>query len=212
KSYPIATPAESDEFTTPTLGLQWQWHANPQDWWAYNNTAESCLQLYTVPVPSDYRNLYDVPNLLLQKWPAPEFTVTCKLEFRPNTEIQGERVGLVVMGLDYAQLSLTSDKDDWSLAQGTCLAADKGNAEVINESVSVKSNTPLYLRVKVVKGGVCDFSYSLDNEKFLPIGASFTAKEGKWIGAKVGLFATRSIANNDGGCAKVEWFRIINNE
>ena len=28
KTYPIATPPESDEFNTRHLGLQWQWHAN----------------------------------------------------------------------------------------------------------------------------------------------------------------------------------------
>jgi beta-xylosidase len=30
KSFPVATPSESDEFNSPSMGLQWQWQANPQ--------------------------------------------------------------------------------------------------------------------------------------------------------------------------------------
>ena len=33
KQFPIATPPESDEFNTPSLGLQWQWQANPKGIW-----------------------------------------------------------------------------------------------------------------------------------------------------------------------------------
>ncbi|MBS1661021.1 MAG: hypothetical protein JST68_08225 [Bacteroidetes bacterium] len=35
-----------------------------------------------------------------------------------------------------------------------------------------------------------------------------TAEPGKWIGAKVGLFCTRSSPTNDSGHAEVDWFRI----
>ena len=35
RTYPIVTPPESDEFNDPTLGLQWQWHANPKITWGF---------------------------------------------------------------------------------------------------------------------------------------------------------------------------------
>ena len=35
KTYPIATPPESDEFNTRHLGLQWQWHANKKDTYGF---------------------------------------------------------------------------------------------------------------------------------------------------------------------------------
>ncbi len=209
KTYPIATPAESDEFTSPALGLQWQWHANPADWWAFNDVKNGMLHLYTVPVAPGYKNLYDAPNLLLQKFPAPEFTATTKLQFRPNTRITGERVGLVVMGLDYASIYLESTEEGVVLYQNTCKAADKGSAEeAVAHTVKLDVDAPVYLRVEVKKGGICSFGFSTDNKTYTPIGASFTAKEGKWIGAKVGFFATRPVANNDGGCAKIDWFRV----
>ena len=55
----------------------------------------------------------------------------------------------------------------------------------------------------------CDFSYSLDGKRFKKLGNPFQAKEGRWIGAKVGMFCTRpAIKINDGGWADVDWFRI----
>ncbi|HEX9152434.1 MAG TPA: family 43 glycosylhydrolase, partial [Flavobacterium sp.] len=35
KTYPVATPNDSDEFNTSKLGLQWQWHANQQVYWGF---------------------------------------------------------------------------------------------------------------------------------------------------------------------------------
>ena len=34
KTFPLTTPAESDEFNSDALGLQWQWHANPKIQWS----------------------------------------------------------------------------------------------------------------------------------------------------------------------------------
>ena len=57
----------------------------------------------------------------------------------------------------------------------------------------------VYLQVKVRKGAVCTFAYSLDGKKYTTVGEFFTARQGKWIGAKVGLFCvTRMKAIRDG--------------
>jgi hypothetical protein len=53
--------------------------------------------------------------------------------------------------------------------------------------------------VEVEPDAGCRFSYSLDGRKFTSLGASFTAREGKWIGAKMGFFCSRPVSNNDGG-------------
>ena len=207
QTYPVCTPAESDEFSENTLGLQWQWHANPQDWWYFTNVEKGCLNLYAVPVADNYKNLWDAPNLLLQKFPATAFKATAKITFKPSDKIKGERTGLVVMGLDYALLSLENTGKGLVLSQNECLNAEKGSQEKVNDSVNMKKNT-LYLQVKVEKGAVCSFAYSEDGKNFSSLGKPFTAKEGKWIGAKIGLFCTRPVKNNDGGCVEVDWFRI----
>src|SRR5699024_1376961 len=35
QNYPIQTPRDSDEFDSNSLGLQWQWHANPEVYWGF---------------------------------------------------------------------------------------------------------------------------------------------------------------------------------
>lgn len=67
KTYPICTPQESDEFNTNELGLQWQWNANINDKWYFADQEHGVLRLYSYPVPENYKSLWDVPNMLLQK-------------------------------------------------------------------------------------------------------------------------------------------------
>jgi hypothetical protein len=45
----------------------------------------------------------------------------------------------------------------------------------------------------------CIFSYSLDGKKYTVIDDNFAAWEGKWIGAKVGIFCQRPQWLNDSG-------------
>ncbi|MGL4993725.1 MAG: glycoside hydrolase family 43 protein [Bacteroidales bacterium] len=208
-TYPIATPSESDEFDTTTLGLQWQWHANSNPLWYFCDAQNSQLRLFTVPSVGN-KSLFDSPNLLLQKTPTDEFTMTTKLNFTPNPKIKerGERAGVVVMGLDYTTLFIEDHKSEGlRLVVASCKKADKGGQEVIEATTPMKQQD-VYLRVVVKKGGATTLSYSWDNKKFQTIGNVHTLKEGKWIGAKVGLYANRPVANNDGGWLNVDWFRV----
>ena len=207
KTYSRSTPAESDDFNTNTLGLQWQWHSNPQDWWYFTNKEKGCLNLYSVPLPDNYKNMWDVPNLLLQKTPASEFTATMKMTLKPDKRFKGEMAGLVVMGLDYGVITLRNEENGYKLTQAECLKADKGNAEKVNEQVNLSDST-VYLKVKVNSKAQCQFYYSIDGRKFIKIGDLFQAREGKWIGAKIGMFCLRPIKGNDGGSAEIDWFRL----
>jgi hypothetical protein len=62
--------------------------------------------------------------------------------------------------------------------------------------------------VKVDKGAICHFSFSTDGAKFTSLGVPFKAREGRWIGAKVGMFFIRNGKFNDAGSADVDWFRV----
>ncbi|MEG1587603.1 MAG: glycoside hydrolase 43 family protein [Bacteroidales bacterium] len=208
-NHPMVNPAESDEFSSDNLGLQWQWHGIPNPLWAYNDVQKGSLRMYSVPVKEEYQNLTDCPNLLLQKFPAEKFTATAKITFSPNPQLKdkGERCGLVIMGMDYAALTVEDTKSGFILSQNECKNALKGKSEIINNSQPLKENT-FYLRVKVNEGGICRFYISRNGKKFDEFGNPFTAQPGKWIGAKVGLFINRPIQNNDGGWIDVDWFRI----
>lgn len=207
KTYPITMPADSDEFDGNTLGLQWQWQANPKGTWAFANAAIGALTLFSDKLTDSAKNLWDAPNVLLQKFPADEFMVTTKLTFNPNTKLENEKAGLVVMGFSYAGLALKSAKDGNYLVQMICNKANNGMPEVEKVLTKLKDNVA-WLRVKVTNGAKCRFAYSTDGQKFTDAGEIFQAEVGRWIGAKVGLFCTRETQTNDSGSADVDYFRF----
>lgn len=205
KSYPKMTPPESDEFNGSELGLQWQWHANYQTFWGFPSGNLGFYRLNCIPRPADAVNLWDISNLLLQKFPAPEYKATAKLTF--HARFDGEEVRLVVMGMDYGSLALKRENGKLELQSVTCQKADKGGKEEITETQAVDTST-VYMRVTVQKEAVCSFSYSTDGVKFTEIGKSFKAREGRWIGVKVGFVALRDGVTNDAGTADIDWFRV----
>ncbi|MEO8112374.1 MAG: glycoside hydrolase 43 family protein [Ginsengibacter sp.] len=207
KKYSITTPAESDEFNANSLGLQWQWMANPAATFYFMNPAEGSLRLYSQRLPDSDNNLWAAPNVLLQKFPAGEFMITTKMNFHPNEKVENEKAGLTILGMSYANIALKDKEDGVYLVYSVCKDADKGNKET--ESVITKMNTgEIYLRVKVMQGGKCFFSYSLDGKSFLNAGNEFDAAPGRWIGAKAGIFFTRESQTNDSGYADFDWFRV----
>jgi beta-xylosidase len=219
KVYPITTPVESDEFNGQTIGEQWQWQANSNPLWAFCAGDKGYLRLFSWPLCEGGKNLWSAPNLLLQKFPAPDFSATTKITFTPLWK--GERTGLIVMGQDYANLAIESSDNGLILTQNSCVKADKGATEQVNASLLLTTST-LYLRVVIqqskalnregiyVPTATCTFSYSADGKRFTAFGESFKAREGLWIGAKIGLFCTRPQFINDAGYADVDWFRVEN--
>src|SRR3989440_1990525 len=203
KSWPIVTPQDSDEFNANELGLQWQWHANPGTNWALPAGGLGFLRLFNVPLPDGYRNFWDVPNLLLQKFPAPEFTATTKVTFTPRTD--DEEIGLIIMGLDYAYLSVKKKPEGLLISQTVVKDAESGAKGNEGAALILKGNT-FYLRVKVSNNAVCTFGYSSDGKTYSPVGEAFNARKGKWIGARVGLFAVRTGITREMGYADFDWF------
>lgn len=208
KSGPISqieTPADSDEFSGAEIGNQWQWAANPQATWAFPFPEKGVLRMFSVERASGFRNLWDVPNLLLQKFPAEEFTATAKVSLDPRFE--GEKFGLVVMGLDYSYIGISYRDGKLYAAQFTATDADKGTRENESEPLQLISKE-FYLQVKVAKGALCSFRFSQDGRNFVNVGVPFKAREGRWIGAKVGFFFDRPGVFNDAGSADIDWFRF----
>jgi beta-xylosidase len=197
-------PQTADEFDAQELGLQWQWHANPRPDWMSLTASEGTLRLYAVPAPEG-ANLWHVPNLLLQKLPAPAFTVTTHVTFLP--EAVGERAGLVVMGYDYAYIALLNTEEGLQIVR--CECTDAGTAPPIEEVTGANlAGESAYFRVSVGEGAVCRFSYSEDGQAFTPIGSEFQARKGHWIGAKVGLFCINPSREPGRGFADFDWFRF----
>ena len=215
----IVNPAESDEFNTVDLGLQWEWHSNYHDLYGFT-TPYGYMRLYSWPVSKKYVNLWEASNLLLQKFPAEAFTATTKVTMVSKED--GQEGGLIVMGWDYSALTVRREGDKFLLCQRTCEDAEQGGKETVRELSSFAPSArqtiiysptvsrEIYLRVQVEAGGKCRFAYSLDGEKFTACGEPFQARQGKWIGAKVGFVCVEPHADPavNRGWMDVDWFRV----
>ena len=170
------------------------------------SSAKDNLRLFSYQLPENFKNYWDVPNLLLQKFPAEEFMATTKLVYNPC--LDGEKIGFTVFGLDYAYLSLTKKGNSSELAFTTCKDADKGTAEKETVITKLTEKSTVFFRVLVKKDGLCQFSYSSDGATFMDVGEPFKARVGKWIGAKIGFFCTRNVKTNDSGFADIDYFEV----
>jgi len=208
EQYAIQTPRETDNFEQDSLGLQWQWNANPNVLWSAKLPGNDFLRLYSIAPPEQMNSLWDVPNLLLQKFPAPEFNVSTKISLIPGDGKEQRKTGLIIMGRDYATVTLTEKDGTFYLHYTQAIKADAGAKEEVLEEITLKSNT-VYLKVAVsAPDAMCQFSYSENGRNFKKFGAPFKARVGKWIGAKVGLFSISTPEASRGGYADVEYFRI----
>ena len=225
---PRFTPGPSPLAYRPYgLDPDWQFPSVPSPRWSC--ALPDGVRLFAARQPSGAVNLWDAPNLMLQKFPAEKFRVTAALTFRPRRP--GERAGLVVMGEDYAGLTLD---EKGRLSYVVCRDASSGSVEACREVAALPVQKhparypfasadmppvkypdvveiPIWVRLDVaphftegpVPEAVCRFSYSLDGKSFEQLPEEFTAREGRWIGAKWGFFCNASNASNDAGSLDV---------
>ena len=136
-------------------------------------------------VPTD-PNLWSAPNLLLQKFPAPAFTVTTRIDVSELRD--GERAGLIVFGGDYAWVGIERAAGTTRMVMRARRDAANGGSEALlaEEPFTGESAT---LVLTVAAGAQCRFN----------IGPTFAARPGRWVGAKVGLFAAAPLRSAQTG-------------
>ena len=222
----IVNPAESDEFNAPEIGKQWEWHANYDEKFGVA-TAFGTFRIYTYKLSEGWKNFWEVPNMLLQKTPADEFTVTTKIRF--TSKADGQFGGLIMMGLDYSALVVKRVGKEFQLVQMTCQDADRGKQQTETVLATLKPTAEdkvdykpgihedIYLRLQVsnTKAGaphggqpIVRFSYSLNGKKFTDCGEAFKMRQGKWIGAKFGYISAETNAKADRGWVDADWLRV----
>ena len=212
----IMNPVESDEFSVPSLGKQWQWHANYSETFGMP-TAFGTMRVYTHQSEEVGETLWNVPNMLLQKTPADKFKATAKI--RMTAKADGQMGGLIMMGLDYSALVVKRVGNEFQLLQLTCHQADKGKKHTATLLATLKptaedpidykpaKHEDIYLRLEV-DNSMLHFAYSQNGKKFTPCGEPFKMKEGKWIGAKFGFVAVDASPKNDRGWVEADWIRV----
>ncbi len=222
----VVNPVESDEFNAPTIGRQWQWQANYDEKFGVP-TAFGTMRIYTHKLDTDWKNLWPVPNMLLQKTPADEFTVTAKLRF--TSKADGQMGGIIMMGHNYQALVVRREGKEFKLLILTCQDADRGKAQQEELVATLKPTAEdkidykpgihedIYLRLKVsnAEAGVAhggkplvSFAWSQNGKKFTPCGSQYEMKQGKWIGAKFGFVAVDTNPKTDRGWIDADWIRV----
>lgn len=204
----IYAPDASDSFTGEKLGLQWQWNANHSDDW-YSMTGHG-IGLYPVDKQQD-TSIADVPNLLLQKWIAPEFTAVTELA--ADTIGEGDIAGMVSLGVDYGAVALKRDNGVLSMV------AISGNQTFKNEKAYSKDKVVELVRLDKLSGGYASDSrkvffrnrvellpeleknvtrnmiyldYSVDGVNY-DNALAYEATAGRWVGVKNGIFCCHVI-------------------
>ena len=176
--------------------LKYQWHANYQDHFGF--VTPNGVRVYGHPVSPDFKNLWEVPNLYLRKFEGETFTDTLHLNITATDE--GQQSGFVVMGRDYCRLSVELQNGSFILKYITCKDADEGGTETAHVIGNIKANPyhagaktnyacRLCVGIQCDKGALCHLAYSTDGHKYTPVTTPFQAREGKWIGAKYGVFS-----------------------
>lgn len=190
----VAIPATSDEFSSSKLGLQWQWHANPQADWFSLAKREGWLRLFAVAAAEDFAQ---TPNLLLQKFPARSFRGETRLEFNPQHD--GDEAGLVVMGLSFAALAVRRNG-----AKASVVYRHGNFLEILGEVTGQE----LRLAVTVADGGLCSFAWLGAAGEWMRTPTTFQAQPGKWIGAKVGIYCSGVPGKAAAGHGDFDYFRF----
>jgi len=217
KEAEIFEPDASDDFSKKTLGLQWQWNANPKEDW-YKLTSEG-LCLKAVKQEEKIKH-GDYPNLLLQKWPAPEFI--CDTTLSLSGLKANEEAGVISMGVKYALLSfarneegmveasfingeqkygkiLVESTEETSTSLGTMVFADDSETITVRMSVHRVGTQDLSEKEKNFPLEKVVFEYSTNGTDYKKAG-SYMAAAGRWVGVKSGVYCAAHHSEAVGSC------------
>ena len=217
KEAEIFEPDASDDFSKKTLGLQWQWNANPKEDW-YKLTSEG-LCLKAVKQEEKIKH-GDYPNLLLQKWPAPEFICDTTLSLAGLKA--NEEAGVISMGVEYTLLSfarneegvveasfingkqkygkiLVESTEETSTQLGTLVFADDSETITVRMSVHRVGTQDLSEKEKNFPLEEVVFEYSTNGTDYKKAG-SYMAAAGRWVGVKSGVYCAANHSEAVGSC------------
>lgn len=185
-------PQTSDNFSSDSLGWQWQFNHNPvPEAWSLTKR-KGWLALTALPA-NDFRT---ARNTLTQKTMGYEGEVTVCLDV--SQLASGNLAGLACMGKVNRQIGVQRT------SAGTYLYVEDGGREVLRQSVKSKK---LWLRLSLnamTNQYAC--SYSSDGRTYQAIGTPFAMEFGFWKGVRVGLYCYTTASAPTTGCAYFDDF------
>ncbi|TCM16107.1 beta-xylosidase [Novosphingobium sp. PhB165] len=183
---------DSDAFSAPRLGPQWEWNHNPDDG-AWSLTARrGFLRLNALPA----EHLVTARNTLTQILQGPSSRITTRIEIDHMTD--GQRAGLTLFGVKPSWIGVVQEGGKAHLTLASAGVETAG---------SVLSAPAVELRAEVGADQTVRYSYSLDGRAFRPMGDPIAlAPFSWWKGSRPGLFTFTHGA--PGGSIDVDWFRV----
>ena len=162
----------------------------------------------------------DYPNLLLQKWPAPEFI--CDTTLSLSGLKANEEAGVISMGVKYALLSfarneegmveasfingeqkygkiLVESTEETSTSLGTMVFADDSETITVRMSVHRVGTQNLSEKEKNFPLEEVVFEYSTNGIDYKKAG-SYMAAAGRWVGVKSGVYCVAHHSEAVGSC------------
>ena len=210
-TYPIDAPEDSDFFEGENLGLQWQWNANYKKEWYDLENGQLILHAQAADPKTQ---LCDISNLLLQKWPAPEFSCITKMNISGMAD--GDNAGFIHMGMNYlaADVTVKGGKMEVYAVKGVQqFDCDQAYTKETKELLASYDNLKeIYFRYTVKKTGTKDhvegglpvkeapvetvtIEISTDGKEYTnPV--SVIAKAGRWVGVKSGVYVSHDNSAN----------------
>lgn len=189
--------AESDFFEGDRLGLQWQWNANPgREWYT---CGEKGLTLFAQSKKEELP-LCDVSNLLLQKWPAPEFVITACIHLQDMED--GDVCGMVSLGGFYDSLLIRQADGGRVLQQRNGRLLD--SKEECTVLAAIEKDT-VFLRMQVKGEKEISWYYGYKEDALTAVGSTTETAPGRWVGVKAGLTCVHEGAGKCGRIT-VEYF------
>jgi beta-xylosidase len=185
------SPQSSDDFSSPTLGVQWQFNHNQVNraW----SLTEKLGWLTVKALKAD--SLRDSRNMFSQKSIGYEGEVSTEMDISKMEE--GQRSGLFCMSNLFNGIGVVR-KDG-----GNFIYLEKdGGCQIIEP---IKGNT-VYLKIALdALNNTHQLFYSLDNKRFIPCSEKYSLKPCFWKGSHVGLFSYNT--KNEAGKVFFNWFK-----
>lgn len=202
--YETTYPATSDDFSAPTLGLQWQWNHNPLDEKWSLTERPGHLRLYGTQAD----RFWLARNTLTQKTWAPVTDAIAKLDVR-NLK-PGDQCGLGTLGKYSALLSVNGGSEGRHTLSMRIITdqGQDGPQDVDPRASDINAYADwIYLRARLdFERDQGELSYSFDAEDWTLIGGSFPMafdwRTGTFQGEQLALFCFNS--QPDGGYIDID--------
>lgn len=187
---------DSDDFSKPGLGPQWEWNHNPDNARWSLTQRPGWLRLHAGQ--ADY--LVTARNTLTQILQGPHEIVSTRIDL--SHMVDGQRAGLVLFGVKPVWIGAARLNGETHLTFGSAGVETAG--PVISGTVEFKA--------EVTSDQTVRFSYSRDGRHFTDFGpVTPLAKFSWWKGSRPGLFSYTGNGSTD-GFVDIDWVHVTHKD